>query len=112
MSRHKFWIKVGDRLPTLDATLIEDDTQTVIDLTAANTVTFSMKKPGEAAAKVDAAAATFVDKVAGQVRYEWGASDTDTPGRYNGEFVVTWSSGEETTFPNHDYIEVIIRPEL
>jgi hypothetical protein len=42
------------------------------------------------------------------VRYDWGPTDTATPGFYEAEFVVTYSDGTVETFPNSEFITINI----
>jgi Rib/alpha/Esp surface antigen-like repeat protein len=102
-----FFIKEGDRQPYLVATLV-DENEAVIDLTAAITVKFFMINPGDSTPKVNGTAAEILNPPGtnGKVRYLWGATDTDTPGDYDGEFEVAWSDGTKTTFPNFRFITI------
>ena len=103
-----FYIKAGDRWPTLDATLTDAD-GTAIDLSGA-TVKFVMGTVG-GTAKINADA-TVVSAAAGTVRYSWAAGDTTTPGTYHGEFVVTLATALEITFPSDGYITIEIVREV
>lgn len=102
-----FYIKEGDREPWLTATLV-DENEEPVDLTSAVAVKFFMIKPPGTTPKVNGLAASVVDATEGRVKYEWGATDTDTPGDYDGEFEVEWSSGTKTTFPNFRFIQIRI----
>ena len=98
-----FQLKKGDRLPSLVATLY--DASGVADLSSA-TVTFKMELasavPG---GTVISGSCTVLGS--GQVRYDWGASDSATVGVYDAEFVVT-ISGKDQTYPNGGYFTVEI----
>lgn len=80
-----------------------------IDLTGATGVKFVMSRNG--VSKIDASA-TIVTAATGKVRYDWGATDTNTPGVFNAHFEITWSSGITQDVPNDRYDQVIILPDL
>lgn len=94
-----FVIKKGDRAPSLEASF-------GVSL-AGGTVAFTMapKAPGSAP-KVNAAAAVVVDAAKGWVRYDWGATDTDTVGVYLAEFVATLAGGIKRSEPSSTYLEI------
>lgn len=50
----------------------------------------------------------IVDAANGRVRYEWQEGDTDDPGMWNGEFVVTFVSGHTQRVPSGGYVAVRI----
>lgn len=104
-----YYVKQGDTLPTLDVTVVSDTDGSVVDLSAATSVVFRMRsvnaKPS-GAFKVNAAAA-FVVKAAGTMRYTWQVGDTDTPGSYAGEFVITYPAGVQTV-PTRGCLDVIV----
>lgn len=104
-----FYIKQDDTSPELQATLKDAD-GTAIDLTGA-TVRFHMRQSGSTTAKVDAAA-TVVTAASGIVKYTWSAADTDTEGRFEGEFEVTYADGSIETVPNTGYIPIRIRGDI
>lgn len=103
-----FYLKVGDRLPKLSATLL-GSTGTAVDLSGA-TVRFRMASTKTATPKVDAAA-TVVSAAAGTVEYEWGATDTDTVGVYLAEWEIT-IGGKTQTVPTRDFLRVVIVDDL
>ena len=105
-----FVTKKGDTEPPIEATL-EDADGNAKDLTNANGVRFHMKDPRADAAKVDAAA-TFTDAANGKVEYRWSTGDVDTTGEYEAEFEVTWSDGDEETFPKDGYLDLNILDTL
>lgn len=102
-----FYIKQGDTRPPFEVTLL-DANRDPVDLTTA-TVQFRMSTRAGAVPVIDEAA-TVVDAPNGVVAYQWGAGDTDTPGTYLAEFVVTTASQE--TFPNSRYLVVQVIQSL
>lgn len=103
-----FSIKQGDTLPVLEATITKAD-GSALDLTNATAVVFRMRNVNARPAgtfKVNAAA-TFVDKPNGIVRYTFTAADTNAPGSYAGEFVVSFG-GDQQTVPTVGYLAVSV----
>lgn len=97
-----FVIKKGDRAPGIEAAFGASLTGW--------TVAFSMAPVtagGGAALKISAAAAVVVDAGSGSVRYDWGATDTNTAGAFVGEFVATQTAtGIKRTCPVGSYLEI------
>lgn len=88
-------LKQNDLLPTIIAT-VEDETGTVVDLTNALSVAFSMRNQYTGTLKINAAAASFYGaRTTGQVQYTWASGDTDTIGDYIAEFEITWLTGNK-----------------
>lgn len=106
-----FEIKSGDRLPAINAVLARAD-GVAVDLTTAASVHFVMRGFGAAATKVNAVATVVGSATLGQVTYFWVAGDTDTPGIYDGSWVVTWLDGTRQTFPTEDYLEIVVSLDL
>lgn len=106
---HLFYIKRGDQLPSVEATLREPAAPgqigAEIDLTGATGVKFLCSNGVDAAAVIVSAAG-------GQVRYDWGTDETEEAGTFNGEFEITWGDGRKQTVPNGEYIKVIIAADL
>ncbi|MHA2047381.1 MAG: hypothetical protein ACW99G_21550 [Candidatus Thorarchaeota archaeon] len=112
MPKPDFYIKEGDTSPPLVGTIV-DENEAPIDLTNASTLKFLMINPGDAATKIDNTPnATVLDALTGRVQYQWSGADTDTPGDYDGEFEITWLSGDITTAPNFRYIRIKIGREI
>jgi len=103
----KFYIKQNDTSPSMLATL-QDANGVAVDISSA-TVNFYM---GNINGNVVDSIATIVDAEAGQVRYDWVALDTANSGMYQAEFEVVFIGGTKETFPNNDYISVVIKPDL
>jgi hypothetical protein len=104
-----FYVKQNDTSPAMLATL-EDAHGNAINLTAAS-VRFHMRPVGGGQVVVDAAA-SVVTPLAGLVRYNWIAADTDTIGSYQAEFEVTYDDASIETFPNDGYIRVEIIDDI
>ena len=100
-----FYLKASDTAPVLEATLT-DASDSPIDLTGAS-VDFELVEPRNGPTAIDAGA-NVADASGGVVRYPWADGDTDTPGRYRAQFVVTYADGSVETFPNVGYHDVII----
>lgn len=108
-----FTMKRNDTRPVIEAQLLMPDpvdpsTNIAVDLTAASSVKFLMKK--DSTLKVTAAA-TVVNAATGLVRYTWAVGDTDTSGTYNVEWEVSWGSDKQT-FPSDSYLNVVIMDDL
>lgn len=99
----EFYIKEGNRSPSIEI-ICKDEDQNVIPLTAATSAVFKMTNPGGSIEVTGTA--VIADVPGGKLRYDWVAGDVDTPGDYNGEFIVTWNDGKTTSFPNFRYIGI------
>lgn len=104
-----FSIKAHDQLPSIQAAL--SDSKGPVDLTDAISVRFIMRLAnGNGQIKVNSPG-VIVDKTGGIVRYDWGVSDTDAPGVYNGEWAVQWPGGPQT-FPTLTYHQIAVLADL
>ena len=99
-----FYIKQNDTRPAIAANLTAANAAAV-NLTGA-TVKFSMRVEPAGTVKVNAATATIDDAEAGQVSYNWTASDTNTADDYEAECQVTFAGGAVQTFPGRNWIAV------
>jgi hypothetical protein len=110
-------MKQHDLLPQLQATLTSTDPITGVvsnvNLSTATLINFYMKN-AISGLKVSALAVRAVDQSVdtGQVTYTWQGTDTDTAGKFQGEFEVVWASGKRETFPNDSYFIINIHADL
>lgn len=82
------------------------------DFTGA-TVVFNMSVADGGGAKIDRGSCTVASDSGGTYfEYDWTAADTDTAATYDAEFEATLASGEIETYPNDNYISVIIMKDL
>lgn len=102
------YMKKNDRLPLLRVAL-KDSSGSALSLSGAS-VKFRMRKKGATDLKVDASA-SVIDAATGIAQYSWAAGDTDTPGKYDYEFVVTIGGLAETT-PSQGYGQLIVADVL
>lgn len=104
-----FYLKQGDRLPRLRATL-KNGGNAAIDLTGA-TVQFRMRLKGGTDLAVDAPA-TVTGATVGEVEYAWADGDTDDVGQFDCEFIVTFPGDLVQTIPPQDFFDVEIAASL
>lgn len=107
-----FEIKAHDRLPSIRAQLLTEADETPVDLTGASSVRFVMTTAVGAVSKVSAAAVIETPATLGIVRYDWLAADTNLPGKYLGEWEVTWVGGKKQTFPTGSYHTIEVLADL
>lgn len=110
-----FYIKAGDRLPAIAVTITDADGNRV-DLTGAS-ARFRMRPKGtDGSPTVDAVATITQDDedatTWGEIVYPWADGDTDDPGRYDGEWEITFASGKQLTAPNPGFTRIIIGAQL
>lgn len=89
-----FHMNKNDRRQALRAVLSRDGV--AVNLTGL-TVVFDMYFE-DGTKKIDGSAATLEDPPNGVVNYSWGATDTNTAGRFTAYFRITDGGGE--SFPN------------
>lgn len=105
-----FTIKEGDTAPALHVTFIHDNGAPV-NLTDA-TVVVNIRPHGGGDLLVDAPATIVGDPKDGVVEYQWATGDTDAPGDYDAEWLVTWALGGQQTFPTNDFTTIEITADL
>ncbi len=104
-----FFIKRGDRLPTLARTLQYQD-GSAIDLTGC-TVTWVMRTKVGGEIKVSAPA-TIVSALEGRVEYAWASPDTSAVGEFVGEWRVLYPDGKTLTVPTLNFVTVHVKESL
>ncbi len=110
MASPTFFIKQNDTSPALEA-FLQDSRGRPVNVTGA-TVVFHMRLASDLTVKINGASVTISSATQGHVSYTFTAANTDTAGNYEGEFQVTFSDGSIETFPNDDYIKVIITDDV
>lgn len=103
-----FSMKRGDTVPSMRRQLMGGD-GVPVDVTGA-TVRFSMKD--YRGVEITLAACVIIDPALGIVQYDWSDGDTDTVGKFCAEFKVTYDNGGVETFPNFEFISVVIHPDI
>lgn len=105
-----FELTQGDTEPPLRAILKDADGRVAV-LQPTDVVHLRMKPaiPG-LRASIDNAA-EVIDADEGDVQYQWVPADTATPGVFEAEFHVSNPTGYSKTFPNDEYIQVVIKPK-
>lgn len=107
MADEVFYIKTNDTAPSLRYALLPR----TVDLTGASVV-FNMRNR-QGTVKVSRGSATVVTATGTPtVEYPWQAGDTDTEGRFYGEFEVTFADTTVGTFPNDDEIDIKISDDI
>lgn len=105
-----FFIKKGDTLPSIQATL-KDANDTAVSVVGA-TIRFIMTNKSTGVNAVDGAVAVTVNGAGGVVRYDWQDGDTDVAGGYRAEWEVEFAPNQVETFPNSAYINIKITDDL
>ena len=102
----KITVFKSDKLYDINFTL-KDANDVVVDITGA-TLLLKAQKEGAVANKFSSAM-VIVSGVAGTCKYNVGATDFDSAGRYYAEIEVTFGGGKVVSFGN---ITIIVEPEL
>lgn len=97
------FLKQGDLYPPL---VID----TNADVTGATSLIAKLRKVH--GTTVTTKTLTATDASNGILSYTWVAGDTDTPGTYLVEAIVTFASGAIQRFPQRSYLELVIRPKV
>lgn len=96
------YLKQGDLAPKLSGDLNADlNGATVVAKLRRVHTTTTMSKT-----------CTITDATNGIVEYQWVAGDTDVPGSYIVEFLVTFAGALPERFPQRSYREVSILPKV
>lgn len=103
-----FEITQHDTEPPIRA-ILRDADGTVARIFPGDVVTFRMRPTIEGLRSDIDATAVVLDGTAGDVQYEWDPADTAFFGTYEAQFHISTAAGGEKTFPNAEYIDVIIR---
>lgn len=105
--------KRGDDRP-FEATLVRGSKKVNLTEEGAEGVKFLMApKPGNSTnAPTVNGTAELIDPAKGKVQYHPRPSDVAVPGTYNAEWEVRYADGSIETFPNREYIDVVIYQDL
>lgn len=107
-------VRAGDTEP-LDITI---GATGLSDLTSLDTAVLHLRKDGAATNHVDGAALVVPDEDGLVVRFDpldakvGGGNALDTPGRYRGYVLATWTDGDETRHPADSELVVVVRGTL
>jgi len=102
-------LKAGDTSPPLQTQFtVNGEAQ---DLSNAESVTFRMMPLGSNEVSVEGDA-QIVTASEGVAAYHWQDGDTNVPGLYFAEWVVTYPGGKEQTFPNDEFDLLYIKDDL
>jgi hypothetical protein len=105
-----FSIKKNDTLPALALEIKTTDCLGSVipfSLTGTSATTFSMADScGNI--KIASSPSTIIDSSGGTIQYNWQTGDTDTIGRFTGEFQFYFSGGTTMTLPTIGKINIQI----
>jgi len=96
----------GDTTPFEDQ--LKWDDGTVIDLTTASSVKFTMRLYQATTDKVADVACAITDATNGKVKYSWSASDVNAAGMYKYKYKITFTDGTILTVPSGDIVWMFI----
>ena len=109
-----FQMKQNDTLPSLSINLKSRtclDSIVPFDLSGVTACTFSMADDcGNL--KISSMPASITSYSGGTVQYDWAIGDTDTQGKFKGEFELFFSNGKKMTIPTLGFIEVNILKDV
>lgn len=107
----RFTLKRGDTQPSLRAQLLDVRKRPVV-LDPADVVLFFMENRDRAEGEIAGGTTNVVEAATGTVEYRWQTGDTDIAGVYDAEFRVAFFGGGQESFPNGEYINVVILPDV
>ena len=96
-------LRKGDLYPPLTI-------DTNADVTGATSLEAKLRRKHQSSVMTKTLTAT--DPTNGVLQYAWVAGDTDVPGTYLVQAVVTFATGEIQTFPQRSHLELIIRDRV
>lgn len=109
-----FIIRQGDTLPELQIAIKTFGPLGSIvpfNLSAVTASTFSMVDDcGNVI--IPEASSTIMCSSGGTLQYSWAAEDTTEPGKYLGEFELSFSGGTQMTVPTMGAIEILVQKRL
>ena len=105
----KAYFGVGDEDPPLGFRFLDAEGEN-LDISGAS-VKFSMVD-ADGTAKVDAQSCTITSAEDGEGEYRWDATDLDTAGEYQGQFLITWAGGDEQTVPLKENLFIIVKERV
>ena len=108
--RNEWWVKQNDTRGFITSQLL-DENLAPVNIGGGATVKFHMKRPTDAAAKVNVAA-TIIDAALGIVRHSWSGTELSIAGDFEAEWEVTFAGPSVLTFPNDGYDLVHVLKEL
>jgi len=111
MGNADFHLAQFDLAPALLAVMLHEDGMTPIDLTGA-TAKIRMQRADKTGSILGGACSIPGDPATGTVRYDWQAADTETPGIFAAEWIVTLPTGRVLTWPEDGYVRIVIKPRL
>jgi hypothetical protein len=98
-----FHIGEGDTSPTLDF-LVQPATRILTGASA----TFRWRPVGTTTWANEVPATIPIPTVTPTLRHTWQAGQTNSPGLFEGQFVVTYADLSVETFPNNDFITISV----
>lgn len=107
-----FEIKAHDRLPAFRVQLQNESDESPVDLTNATGIEFIMVTDPTRTIVINAIAVMEAPLTQGIVRYDWASVDTAAPGKFLGEWEVTWTGGKKQTFPTGSYHTIEVLADL
>lgn len=108
----RFEIKQDSTMPRLETVLLDGDGQP-LDLTNATSVTLRMRLCAHPRTlKLANATAGFTASATGEVWYQWVAGDTDTVGKYDIQWTVTYPGGGVEKVPSKGFDQVEVTSDL
>ena len=109
MRARPFTIKRGDLSPVMDYQLLP----ATVSLVGITSIRFRMQpRGGMEPTTIDAEAVVVQAGPPAIVRYVWQAGDTAIAREYEGEFKIVYGDGAPETFPNGDFIPVVVFPDV